>query len=70
MKFLKIKTSWSNAEFGLFKACVISYGMLIGIYFYEYVKNWVVPIWIVLGITATWTILLWVKKMKHQQTSV
>jgi hypothetical protein len=67
MKFLQAKTTWTNAEFGLFKICVISYGMLIGIYFHTFLENWVFPLWIILSITGTATLLLWIKKMKHQQ---
>lgn len=67
MNFLKTKTTWSNAEFGIFKTCVISYGILIGLYFNEFLKNYLAFFWIVFGIATMWTITLWINKMKNNK---
>jgi hypothetical protein len=70
MNFLSAKTTWTNAEFGIFKACVISYGILIGLYFNEFLKNYLAFFWIIFAIAAVWTIVLWVNKMKKGNVKV
>jgi len=44
MNFFKIKTSWSNAELGIFKVCVASIFVMIGVFFNDYLKNFYVPL--------------------------
>ena len=67
MRFLQLLTTWSNAELGLLKVCLISFGISAGIYFYDYVKLWFDYFFIVFVITAIWALLLWVKKLKQPQ---
>ncbi|TGL59024.1 hypothetical protein [Leptospira sarikeiensis] len=64
MNFFKSETSWSNAEFIVFKLCVASAYVLIGAYFNDFFLQYRIPILIVFGITAIWTINLWLRKMK------
>ncbi len=67
MRFLQLLTTWSNAELGLLKVCLICFGISAGIYFYDYVKPWFGHFFIVFVITAIWALLLWIKKLKQPQ---
>lgn len=64
-KFLKQLTTWSNAELGLFKACLICFGISVGIYFYDLLQVYLNYFFVMFGIMAVWTLLLWIKKMRH-----
>ncbi len=66
MNFFKIKTSWSNAELGIFKVCVASMFVMIGVFFNDYLRNFYVPLLIIFGITLVWTLFLWITKMKNR----
>lgn len=63
MSFLGKKTSWSNAEFIVFKLCAASIYIVVGCYFHDFFSNYYVPLFILFGITAIWTIYMWLKKM-------
>jgi hypothetical protein len=39
MNFLRAKTTWSNIEFAIIKVSLISYGIIIGIYFTTFLKK-------------------------------
>jgi len=65
MNFLKIKTSWSNLELGLIKICVGVIYMIAGVYFHEFLANYLLILAAIFVITAIWTFLLWIKKMKE-----
>ncbi len=65
MNFLKTKTSWSNIELGIFKICVLSAGIILGMYFFEYLKKYTLQISGVLLFTSIITVYLWIKKMKE-----
>ncbi len=64
MNFLKIKTSWSNAEFIVLKLCIASAYILVGAYFHSFFRHYYVPVLGVFGITCVWAVYLWVSKMK------
>ena len=64
MNLLNAKTTWSNAEFIVFKLCVASIYIIVGTYFNNFFKSFYVPLLIVFGITVIWTVILWLKKMK------
>jgi hypothetical protein len=65
MNFFSIKTSWSNLEIGLIKICVGSLYIMVGIYFHEFLKNYLLFFGIVFFVTAIWTGYLWLRKMKE-----
>jgi hypothetical protein len=65
MNFLKLKTSWSTAELGLLKLCLISLGIVLGIFFYEFLKAQILLFFIVFIITAIYGLFLWIKKAKQ-----
>lgn len=67
MNFLRKKTSWSNAEFIVFKLCVASIYIIVGSYFHDFFSNYYVPLFVVFGITCLWTIYLWLSKMKEDK---
>lgn len=62
MNFLFIKTLWTNIELGLIKISATAFGILLGIYFSEFLKSYLVLLGIVFVITAIGGIILWVKK--------
>lgn len=63
-KFLKQATTWSNAELGLLKACLVCFGISAGIYFYDLLKAYLDYFFVMFGMMAVWTLLLWIKKMR------
>lgn len=64
MNFFFINTTWTNAQLMLFKLCVFSFGIITGLYFYEYLKIYLPYIVGFCIITSVWIIYLWIKKMK------
>ena len=63
MNFLFIKTLWTNIELGLVKVCATAFGIILGIYFYEFLGGYLVLLWIVFIVTAIWGIVMWAKKI-------
>jgi len=64
MSFLKVKTCWTNAEFIVLKLCIASAYILAGTYFHEFFQNYYIPFLAVFAVTATWSVYLWITKMK------
>ena len=64
MSFLFIKTLWSNLELGLIKWCATAFGIILGIYFREFLEPYFTLLWVVFVVMAIWGIILWAKKMK------
>ncbi|TGK05263.1 hypothetical protein EHQ53_16605 [Leptospira langatensis] len=64
MNFFTKETSWSNAEFIVFKLCVASIYVLIGAYFSSFFLQYRIVITVVFAITVVWTVSLWLKKMR------
>jgi hypothetical protein len=63
MKFLEQKTSWSNKELWLFKACLFSGGIAAGSYFQKQIELYFLPL-LAFSITTTiWIGYLWIKKL-------
>ncbi|MEI6697183.1 MAG: hypothetical protein WCO13_14100 [Bacteroidota bacterium] len=63
MNFFKIKTSWSNLELGLFKICVASIYLVIGIYFHEFLGKYMLLFVSIFIVTVVLVFSLWLKKM-------
>ena len=61
----KARTTWSNAEFIIFKLSITCGYLIIGTYFHALFRNYYIPLFIVFGISLVWTISLWLKKMKQ-----
>lgn len=66
MSFFNIKTTWANKEFIPFKLCIASIYIIAGSYFHSVFANYYVPLFILFGVTAVWTVVLWLKKMKSK----
>lgn len=66
MNFFKIKTSWSNAELIPLKLCIASAYLLVGAYFYDFVRDNYIAILVLFGITVVWAVSLWLAKMKSR----
>ena len=61
----KARTTWSNAEFIIFKLSITCAYLIIGTYFHALFSNYYIPLFIVFGISLIWTVLLWLRKMKQ-----
>jgi len=66
MKFFKRTTSWSNAEFVVFKLAIASAYILIGAFFHHFIHSVLIPVIIFCIIAVTWAVILWLKKMKQE----
>jgi len=66
MNFFKIKTSWSNAELGIFKVCIACVFVMIGVFFNDFLKNFYMPLIVLFVITLVWTLYLWITKMRNR----
>ncbi|MCX6230640.1 MAG: hypothetical protein NTZ33_03780 [Bacteroidetes bacterium] len=64
MNFFKKTTTWSNAEFIVFKLSLASVYVLIGGYFHRFFGEYYIPVIILFVITVCWTLYLWISKMK------
>ena len=62
----KAKTTWSNAEFIIFKLSITCGYLIIGTYFHALFSKYYIPLFIVFGISLVWTVALWLKKMRRQ----
>lgn len=65
MRFLQLLTTWSNAELGLIKICLICFGISVGIYFYGTVQPYLSYFFVAFCITAVWAFALWFKKLRQ-----
>ena len=66
LNIAKARTTWSNAEFIIFKLSITSGYLIIGTYFHALFSNYYIPLFIVFGISLAWTVSLWLKKMKQR----
>lgn len=65
INFAKARTTWSNAEFIIFKLSITCAYLIIGTYFHVLFSKYYIPLFIVFGISLVWTVSLWLKKMKQ-----
>jgi hypothetical protein len=65
MNFLKKHTTWSALELGILKIATSSAGMVLGMYFYEELKNSFLLISIIFVVTTIIATYLWVKKINN-----
>jgi hypothetical protein len=65
MNFFKLKTTWTNAEFIPLKLCIGAAYILVGAYFHQFFCTYYIPVIIVFVITVSWSLYLWLKKMKQ-----
>ncbi|HLP11670.1 MAG TPA: hypothetical protein VK177_07015 [Flavobacteriales bacterium] len=63
MRFLKIKTTWTNTELGLLKLCLVCAGISLGLYFYKYVVEMFWGFVFVATLTGAYLFIQWFKKM-------
>ncbi|TGK00927.1 hypothetical protein EHO59_13485 [Leptospira semungkisensis] len=64
MNFFTKETSWSNAEFIVFKLCIASIYVLIGAYFRDFFLQYRIVFTAIFVVTVIWTVSLWLKKMR------
>ena len=67
MNFFKMKTTWTNAELIPLKLCIAAAYILVGGYFYRFVSYHYVWILVLFGLTAVWSMYLWITKMKNEK---
>lgn len=66
MNFLFKKTTWSNWELWLFKACLFFGGIAAGIYFYKYVQMYLSLFFYFFLVTTIYITYLWIKKLNEK----
>lgn len=52
MSFITRPIAWPSWKFGVLKLSMISFGVLIGAYFRDFVLPWETALWVVFGLTA------------------
>ena len=66
MNLFKRKTTWTNAEFIPLKFAIGSAYLFIGSCFHEFFKHYYLFVGIVFIVTVSWSLYLWLKKMKQE----
>lgn len=66
MNFLSKKTSWSNIELGLMKICLICFGIVVGLYFFQSLKEYFLEFVGAFAITCVIVLYLWIKKSREE----
>lgn len=63
---MRIFRNWTFKwwEIGLIKICLLSLGILLGLYFYSYLDGLLRLWWILFGVTVIWAIVKLVKGEK------
>lgn len=64
MRFFIKKMNWTNADFIAFKLCIASIYLIAGSYVHEFVHRYYLPLAILFAISVSWTLYLWVRKMR------
>jgi hypothetical protein len=64
MNIFKTKTSWTNGELGVLKVCAGSFYLLVGLYFHEFLINYIWIFRVIFAISVIWILLIWNKKEK------
>jgi hypothetical protein len=68
MHFFKKKTTWMNIELMVLKLAIGSAFVLIGAYFHHFIRAILIPVIVSCVVTVTWTVILWIKKMKQKDS--
>ncbi len=67
MKFLKRKTTWTNGEIGIIKSAMICLGIVLGLYFYNYLNDLISLFFILFIVTGIFSTLLYVGKRQKNK---
>jgi hypothetical protein len=67
MDLLKIRTIWSNAELWLYKFCAACGGVILGIFFYDFLKGHLFELISAFTITVIWVAYIWSKKIRNSK---
>jgi hypothetical protein len=67
MKFLRVKTTWTNAELIPLKFCIGSAFLLAGAFFHEFVQKYWVAFLVLFVVTLVPSFWGWIRKMKNGQ---
>jgi hypothetical protein len=65
MNFLTRSVPWETWQFGLLKIAMISVGILLGVYFTEFLKALLPGIWVVAVVTSVWVTAIWFQAIKQ-----
>ena len=63
IKLLKKRVRLANWHLSMLKICCTCFGILIGIYFSEYLQDFVLPLFVVGVVTSIWITVVWFKAM-------
>jgi hypothetical protein len=64
MNFFSEKATWTNAELIPLKLCIASAYVLVGGYFHNIFGHYYIPALALFGVSAGWSVYMWLKKMK------
>jgi len=64
MSFLTRKVVWANWQFGVLKLAMLALGIIIGVYFTDFLKPYVWLFGLVFLALAIWVTIMWVKAMR------
>ena len=64
MNIFKIRTTWSNYELALLKACVASCYVSVGIYFHGYLEKYIVYFSGIFAVSLMAILYIWARKPK------
>jgi hypothetical protein len=67
MNFLKRKTTWSYLELGIIKVCLLSEGILAGIYLTGFFSAHQTVLWIIFSLGLSLSLVLWLGKLKNDK---
>jgi len=64
MNFPTRKVSWVNWQFGLLKIAMISFGILLGVYFRDFWRPILTLVWIAGAVSMIWVSVIWLLAMR------
>jgi hypothetical protein len=64
VSFLSRTVVWANWQFGVLKLAVLALGIMIGVYFADFLKPYLWLCRLVFFFTGTWVTIIWVRAMQ------
>jgi hypothetical protein len=64
MNFLKKQTTWSNTELGFLKICLISLGVILGVFYHSFLSDYLLFFFGAYLFIGVWAFYRWIQKMK------
>lgn len=55
---------FTGFDFAVFKISLLSIGILLGTYFASFFHAWIIPVWVIAGVSA---IILWILVLRNMR---